>query len=60
MNNISWSKTLDILKVTSTYIINRCNINDAIMSDSEIITMSLIGGTTHYRLRKTLVFVKRI
>jgi hypothetical protein len=30
-------------KVTPTYIVNRCNINDSIMSDSEIITISIVG-----------------
>ena len=34
----------DIYKrVTPTHIANRCNINDSIMSDSEIITISLVG-----------------
>jgi len=30
-------------KVTPTHIANRCNINDSIMSDREIITMSIVG-----------------
>ncbi len=30
-------------KVTPTYIKNRCNINDSILSDSEIITISIVG-----------------
>ncbi|SHF60662.1 transposase, IS4 family [Desulforamulus putei DSM 12395] len=30
-------------KVTPTYIRNRCNINDSILSDSEIITISIVG-----------------
>lgn len=30
-------------KVTPTHIINRCNINDSIMSDSEIITINIVG-----------------
>ena len=30
-------------KVTPTCIANRCNINDSIMSDSEIITISIVG-----------------
>lgn len=30
-------------KVTPTYIMNRCNINDSILSDSEIITISIVG-----------------
>ena len=30
-------------KVTPTRIANRCNINDSIMSDSEIITISIVG-----------------
>ncbi|MDK2801175.1 MAG: hypothetical protein PWQ70_2794 [Clostridiales bacterium] len=30
-------------KVTPTHIVNRCNINDSIMSDSEIITISIVG-----------------
>jgi hypothetical protein len=30
-------------KVTSTYISNCCNINDSILSDSEIITISIVG-----------------
>lgn len=30
-------------KVTPTHIANRCNINDSIMSDSEIITISIVG-----------------
>ena len=34
----------DIYKrVTPTHIKNRCNINDSIMSDSEIITISIVG-----------------
>lgn len=34
----------DIYKrVTPTHISNRCNIKDSIMSDSEIITISIIG-----------------
>lgn len=34
----------DIYKiVTPTHIANRCNINDSIMSDSEIITISIVG-----------------
>ncbi|MBZ4655739.1 MAG: transposase family protein [Thermoanaerobacter sp.] len=30
-------------KVTPTYIKERCNINDSILSDSEIITISIVG-----------------
>lgn len=30
-------------KVTPTHIANRCNIKNSIMSDSEIITISIIG-----------------
>jgi len=30
-------------KVTPTHIMNRCNINDSILSDSEIITISIVG-----------------
>lgn len=30
-------------KVTPTHIANRCNIKDSIMSDSEIITISIVG-----------------
>lgn len=30
-------------KVTPTHIAQRCNINDCIMSDSEIITISIVG-----------------
>ena len=30
-------------KVTPTHIANRCNINDSIMSDSEIITICIVG-----------------
>lgn len=30
-------------KVTPTHIKNRCNINDSILSDSEIITISIVG-----------------
>lgn len=30
-------------KVAPTYISNRCNINDSILSDSEIITISIVG-----------------
>jgi hypothetical protein len=30
-------------KVTPTHIANRCNINNSILSDSEIITISIVG-----------------
>lgn len=30
-------------KFTSTHIANRCNINDSILSGSEIITISIVG-----------------
>lgn len=30
-------------RVTPTHIANRCNINDSIMSDNEIITISIVG-----------------
>ncbi|MBZ4646664.1 MAG: family transposase [Clostridia bacterium] len=30
-------------KVTPTYIKERCNIKDSILSDSEIITISIVG-----------------
>ena len=30
-------------KVTPPHIANRCNINDSIMSDSEIITICIVG-----------------